>query len=260
MSLPSLKWLFALSVAASVAFGFSLRELLPTEDLVAFCTLVALLPSAIKVELENRRARKVWYYFPDFLSDLAKCRKTGLPIMKCVEQATGRNYGHLTKELQRLLAMLKMGYSLSESLEHLASNLKARSVRLYLFLLEQSILAGGSDADLLETLANSSKEIRRLEEQRRNRCKPLMFMVYLSFFVFLAIAVVINSVAATQHSFFAAEDLEAVKFAMFTTAYVLAISSGVFIGVLMNGDFRSGLVHICANLAVLMAGMKIGGW
>jgi flagellar protein FlaJ len=226
---------------------------------VCFALLVALGPYGFYAAREANRIRRLEERFPDFLRDIASSHKGGLTLHQSVTIAARGEYGPLTPEVRKMADQLSWNVSFHEALERFGARVETPLVQRAVNLILQADKSGGSTTDVLLAAARDAREIKNLENERRQTMGLYTVVVYITFFVFLAVAAtlygqfapaIVESSEAVQASAIRSEDIGTSSLTLrdyqlfyFVAAIVQAVGDGLVAGLLGSGKASLGLRH-----------------
>jgi flagellar protein FlaJ len=153
---------------------------------------------AIMNIIETRKRRAAEAMLPSFVLDLAEVRKTGLAPEKCIEQLATRNYGVLTKYVQRMATQLSWGVPLHKVLSDFGKDLRSWYVKSIGFILLEVVEVGGGTVGLFGSLAEFSQKTKELDKERRSLFRPYIFLPYIGAVLTVATTVLIITMLTTQ--------------------------------------------------------------
>jgi flagellar protein FlaJ len=130
--------------------------------------------------------------------DLAEIRKTGLAPEKGIEALATRNYGSLSKYIQRMASQVSWGVPLSKVLKDFGDGLHSWFVTSIGFILLEVVEVGGATTGLFNSLAEFTQKTRDLEKERRSLFKPYIFMPYIGAILTIISTVLIINMVSTQ--------------------------------------------------------------
>lgn len=261
-----IRLVLVVSAAVATVFGvlafLSLTGVLPESGalhFVCFALLSALGPYGIYAAREADRVRRLEERFPDFLRDIASSHKGGLTLHQSVTIAARGEYGPLTPEVRKMADQLSWNVSFHEALERFGTRVETPLVQRAVNLILQADKSGGSTTDVLLAAARDAREIKNLENERRQTMGLYTIVVYITFFVFLAVAAtlygqfapaIVESSEAVQNTGLesaeigqASLDLEDYQLFYFVAAIVQAVGDGLVAGLLGSGKATLGLRH-----------------
>jgi len=233
-----------------VVFGFYVPQgpyFIPlsqrVNNAIALAVLIALGFPAV-VEFNNFRwKRAVDRNIPRLLRDVTESVRSGLTLPRALEEASQRDYGPISGELERALSMFILGARFEDSLMLFAERLKRPTALRLCTVLVEAHQTGGK---LLEVLSTSVVLFSSLEEYREEQytsMKPYMMTVYMATLTFLVIAYIL------LHQFLA--PLQA------SSAGVGAKGSGLLAGVL-DINYYASLLFWASILESIFGGLVIG--
>lgn len=246
------------AILAFLSFQGSLPEDLGLHFACA-ALLVALGPYGFYIAREWNRIRRLEERFPDFLRDIASSHKGGLTLHQSVTIAARGEYGPLTPEVRKMADQLSWNVSFHEALERFGERVETPLVQRATNLILQADRSGGSTTDVLLAAARDAREIKNLENERRQTMSLYTIVVYITFFVFLAVAAtlygqfapaIVDSTQAVQGSTLQGSDIGQSTLSLrdyqvfyFVAAIVQAVGDGIVGGLLGSGRATLGLRH-----------------
>lgn len=249
-------------LAASVGLEWGLLELEPVLwiDFFALGMLVGLGPYGFYIAHRHKRTQRLEERFPDFLRDIAASRKAGLTLASSVQIAARGEYGALTPEIEKMRDQLAWHVPFEEALERLADRVRTPLVRRAVSLINEASRSGGSVNDVLMAAARDARERKNLEDDRRTTMGLYTGIVYITFLVFLGVALVlygtfIPAVIGQGQASLAAglsgiaglssDQLSMGEYRVFylLAAVVMGVGNGLVAGVMSSGNATDGLRH-----------------
>lgn len=263
------RWLVGTSAVAAtilgVGSGLSYWGVLDPDwwlHLLCLALLTALGPYGFYASREHKRIRRLEERFPDFLRDIASSHKGGLTLHQAASIAARGEYGELTPEVRKMADQLSWNVGFSEALERFAERVQTPLVQRAVSLILQADRSGGSTTDILLAAARDAREIKNLENERRTTMGLYTVVVYITFFVFLAVAAILYGqfapqIVAASQSVSGLGDaggqveglggdslrLEQYQLFYFMAAVVQGLGDGVVAGLLGSGRAVLGLRH-----------------
>ncbi|HSA76608.1 MAG TPA: type II secretion system F family protein, partial [Nitrosarchaeum sp.] len=159
---------------------------------IIFGIMVGVIPLTIHQLREVQRRDSVDRNMPVFLLALLSSVQSGSNLIKAIEQAADRNLGALTPELKNLKANISWGTPLEEAFENFAKRTGTRVSRRVTVLLEMAMKIGGDVSENLEMIQKHVSEMQNIEKSRKSALQPYTYTIYISFAVFLAVAVLLT--------------------------------------------------------------------
>jgi flagellar protein FlaJ len=234
-------------------------------DFLSFALLSALGPYGFYIVNRQKRIRRLEERFPDFLRDIAASRRAGLTLTAAVTIAARGEYGALTPEIQKMADQLSWNVPFDEALQRFADRVNTPLVQRAVSLIIEASRSGGNVTDVLLAAARDAREIKNLEMERTTTISLYAAIIYITFFVFLAVAAVLygtfvpeilksSTIAAKGGGFgglsFGSVSLEDYRVFYFLAALVQGLGNGFVAGIMATGKTLSGLPHSFAMVAV----------
>lgn len=224
-------------------------------DIIFLTLLVSITPIGIYEYLRMRRIEKIEEELPNFLRDLANSTNAGMTLFDAIKKASLRHYGGLTRELKKMAEQIAWGIPVSEVLQMFSERVRTPLIERSVNLIIEASKSGGNISDVLMSAAIDAKEIKNLEKERIITMASFSSVIYLTFFVFLAIIFIL--------SFFLVPKIVEVQniqttgimtplpklnpLSLLTAYYILtliqSLGSGIIIGILSTGKIPQGLKH-----------------
>jgi flagellar protein FlaJ len=131
--------------------------------------------------------------FPDFLRDLAEYWKGGLSMTVAIQTLAKGEYGNLNDEVNKMASQISWGVSFGEVLEMFTERVTSPIVTRAVRMVDEANRAGGRISDILLAASFDAREIKALENERRQEVGSYVTVIYASFFVYLGIILVLAS-------------------------------------------------------------------
>jgi len=230
-------------------------------DVFGVGLVVAFGPAGIHAAREARETRDLEERFPDFLRDLASNRRAGVALADAVEAAA-------ESEVERMAAQLSWDVPFEEVIQRFRDRVATPLVDRACAIVLQAERAGGRITDVLVAASRDVRALRALQNERRSTMAMYTIVVYLSFLVFLAVAVMLHTQflpqlveageAAGQQGLGGgfeggSVNLEDYRQFFYVSSVVQGVGGGVLAGVLAHGDPRPGLQHAALMVAISAA-------
>jgi len=261
------------AVAALVIISVSLQFFEGTSyrDVgLIFGILAGIVPLTMLQLKEVQRRDSIDKNLPLFLLALSSAVQSGANLIRAIETTADRNMGALTPELKNLRANLSWGMPIEDAFENFANKMGTKISRRVVVLLEMALKIGGDIRSNLEMIQKHVTELQNLEKERKSSLAPYTFTIYISFAVFIGIAVILSSQffsefetvqelladspgASTQGAMFssiASMDIEALNTILFNMAIIEAVFGGLAAGKIGAGSYVAGIKHIIVMIVI----------
>src|SRR6266851_6502673 len=150
-----------------------------------FAGILALVPPAIMYFMDSRRRDAIDNNIPHLIRDIADAGRSGMTLTRAIEISAERDYGPLTKEIQKLMAKVSFRVPLEKALQFFADRTGTMLSRRTAMLVSEANKSGGDIQESMESIAKHIQEIQYLERKRRATLRPFIGVMYISFAVFL---------------------------------------------------------------------------
>jgi len=240
-----------------------------------FGILVGIVPLTIHQLKEVQRKDSIDRNMPMFLLALLSSVQSGTNLIKSIEHAAERNLGALTPELKNLKANISWGTPMEEALENFAERTGTRVARRVTVLLEMAMKIGGDVSENLEMIQKHVSEMQNIEKSRKSALQPYTYTIYISFGVFLAVAVLLTtsffteiekvqegllaSGSGTEGLFgsLASMDISKLESALFNMAIIEAVFGGLAAGKIGAGSYVAGTKHVVAMIVIAVVAFNL---
>jgi len=223
---------------------------------IALGLLIAFIFPAI-VEFNNYRwGRQVDRNIPKLLRDVAEAVQSGVTLPRALEEASQRDYGPLSKEIEHAIAMFILGASWEDSLLSLAQRVGRPSVQRLSTILIEAHQTGGKMIEVLDTSVELFSSIDEYREEQHNTMRPYTITIYMATVVFLIIAYVVLSQFLAPLYLLSASvtveesgllkgvlDINYYQAILFWASMIESIYGGLIAGKIRNGTLFAGLWH-----------------
>ncbi|NIP62911.1 MAG: type II secretion system F family protein [Nitrosopumilaceae archaeon] len=243
---------------------------------IIFGILVGVVPVTIHQLKEIQRKDSIDRNLPIFLLALVSSVQSGSNLIRAIEQASERNLGSLSPELKNLNANISWGIPIEDSFENFAKRTGTRVSRRVAVLLEMALKIGGDVIENLEMIQKHVSEMQNIEKSRKSALQPYTYTIYISFVVFLAVAVLLttsffaeiekvqegllNTEAANEGGLFsslAEMDISQLESALFNMAIIEAVFGGLAAGKIGSGSYVAGTKHVIVMVVVAIISFNI---
>lgn len=247
-------------VSGCIAIGFAIVAYylgLGLTNIAIFAALISMTPPGIFDTIEESRVGKLEGEFPALLRDIALSRRAGMSIEGAVSVAAGGEYGSLTPTIQWIDKLMSWEVTFEDALTLFAEKYPTPLIKRSITTILEASRSGGEIGDIFEAVADDAKEMRALKTKRRSETSPYITICYLSFFVFVAIIIIIATQfmpvmekvggggAVRGVGGFAAspEDIALYKKLLFHALVIQGFSAGIVTGKIGEGRVTAGLKH-----------------
>jgi len=154
--------------------------------------ILTIMPPSLFNLYETRRTGKLEAEFPAMVRDISLSVKSGMTLNGAMSIAAGGQYGALTPAIKQIDNMISWGVSFEDALLHFAKKYPTPLIRRTIFTLIEASRMGGQLGEILEGVATDAEETKALERKRSSETKPYLLVCYISYFVFLAVILIMS--------------------------------------------------------------------
>lgn len=243
---------------------------------VIFGVLAMIVPVTMLQVKESQRKDSIDRNLPLFLLALSSAVQSGANLIRAIETTADRNMGSLTPELKNLRANLSWGMPVEESFENFANRTGTKTARRVTVLLEMALKIGGDIRTNLEMIQKHVTELQNLEKERKSSLAPYTYTIYISFAVFLGIAVILSSQFFSQFeavqqllskapgtnggAFFSSikdVNFSALNQILFNMSIIEAVFGGLVAGKIGAGTYVAGVKHIIVMIVMAVVAFML---
>ena len=182
----------ALCAMTCAAIAYYMGADLMNIGVLAF--IVAVIPPSLVNFYETRKTVNLEAEYPALMRDISLSVKSGMTLKGALSVAAEGQYGALSPAIKKIDNMVSWGVSFEEALLHFAKKYPTQLIRRTVFTLIEASKMGGQLGAILEGIATDVEETKALERKRSSETKPYIMVCYISYFVFLAVILIMSYV------------------------------------------------------------------
>ena len=226
-----------------------------------FGGLTGILPFVLTVMKKTKESQEKEEMFLEFARNLVESVKTGTPISKSLINLKKKQFGSLSKHVEKLANQIAIGIPLRTALQIFADDVDNETVSRTITLIGQAEKAGGNIGEILEAVAKAVNMADKLKKERKAAISTLATQGYIIFVVFIVIVLVMQfyiipmisgianigtlgaggvSAGASGGGNISASEISQ---AFLYLLLVQGLFSGLVIGKLSEGDIKAGVKH-----------------
>jgi len=198
LSLSCSSFLFVLGIMALSGVLEIAGDAITGVDLITFGLLTAIGPIGFYNHLKAKIKREIENQLPDFLREIASSTSSGMTIFDAIQSAARGDHGRLTKELEMMSSQISWGIPVNEALNNFAKRINTPAVKRMVVTINKSLEIGGNTSAIFEAAAKEIDQVKLVEEQRRAEMSLYAIVIFISFFVFLAVIIIINNTVIAE--------------------------------------------------------------
>lgn len=239
-------------------FGYISFTFYPHIDFIFLAILLLIGPFGVYNYLEMQKKNHMQDRLPNFLIEVSDSLSTGATIFDSIKVASKSHYGRLSFEIKRMKSQLSWKIDVKEILSDFADRMKSAIIHRIVISLNKGLVMGGNTTKIFRAAAIEVSQVNRLENQRKAEMSVYTIVIIISFFVFLAIVIMMD--LTIFKSFFDLQseqsgrmggiainpiDLTELKYSLYTFTFVQSIGAGIISGFMMDGKVSSGIRFSC---------------
>ena len=183
---PSLTLQFQLG-----SFNITIFDIL---DMTLLTLISLIILPAYYYRKDNNWKEKVDEHLPNLLREISDAQKVGLPLPRAVVEASKRQYGPLTDELQLMAAKISWGIPFSQGLREMQRNIQTPLFDRTSILILEAEKAGGQTDEIFDSAYVHVNELLGLKRERLASMASYKWIIVVAFLVFaFVIVILLNS-------------------------------------------------------------------
>jgi len=247
--------LFLLCFLAFIGVTIFPEDIVSGFDFLVFGVLSTIGPIGFYNHLKEKKKKDIEGQLPDFLREISSSTSSGMTIFDAIKSAAKGDHGKLTPELQKMSAQLSWGISVKEALDNFAKRINTDTVKRMAITVNKALEIGGNTSAVFNAAAKEIDQAKRVEQQRKSEMSLYSIVIFISFFVFLAVILIIDktifaaiidlqgqmggqSIAGMRIAFV---DHDMLKNTFFLFVLVQSLGGGLLGGFMMDGRVSSGV-------------------
>jgi len=234
--------------------GFN-SPLLSYMDFFVFGVLCIIGPIGFYDHIKRKRKKEIQDKLPEFLRDIANSTTSGMTIYDAITSASEGDYGRLTPELKTMVAQLSWGISIKDALINFAERINTNELKRLAITMNKALEIGGNTSSVFYAAAKEIDQIKRVEQQRKTEMSMYSIVIFISFFVFLAVILIVDKTIFTAFIdvqkkmsgqrmgaiHIAKINPESIKNMFYTFMVVQSLGGGILGGFMTDGRLSSGV-------------------
>lgn len=229
---------------------------------------------------ESKKQKEIEEQFLEFVRNLVSAVKSGISIPRSILQIAHEDYGALTPYVKKLAGQIEWGIPVHEAFVIFAGDTDNSVIKRSVSIIIEAEKKGGSIGDILESVAGSVVDVKKMKEERRAGTYSQIMQGYIVFFIFIVIILILqlwlfpylSSLDAGEGEGFEGEGaLIGVSRAggeqinmdrlFLSLALIQGFFCGLMVGKFSEGTLKQGLVHslILMTAAALIITTARGG-
>ena len=189
--------LFLIGLLILFDIAMVIGNVLTGMDFVVFGILTAIGPIGFYNHLKSKKKREIENHLPDFLREISSSTSSGMTVFDAIISASHGDHGKLTPELKMMASQLSWGIPVEEALDNFAKRVNTTSIKRIVVTINKALMIGGNTSSVFEAAAREIDQAKLVEEQRKAEMSMYSIVIFISFFVFLAVILIIDKTIFT---------------------------------------------------------------
>lgn len=225
------------------------------DEYLLLALVLTVFPASVLNYIDYRWKRSIDKHLPDLFRSIVQAQKSGMTLPQAVEEASKRDYGPMSKELERMVTQMSWGVSFEDALRSFSKRVDTALVRQTVPLIIEAQHSGGQVEKVFEPLETFVQSTLTFDEERKTQTRPYLAIIYVAFFVFLfTIIILLKSffvdITDFQLSQFEMMPAEEAKHLFFHMSSIQAFFGGLVAGKMGEGTVGGGLKHSVILLVI----------
>jgi len=230
-------------------------DILTGMDFVVFAILCIVGPVSFYDHMKQKHRKEIRDKLPEFLRDIANSTSSGMTIFDAIKSSSEGDYGKMTPELKLMAAQLSWGIPIKDAIENFANRIKTNELKRLAITINKALEIGGNTSSVFYSAAKEIDQIKRVEQQRKTEMSMYSIVIFISFFVFLAVILIIDKTIFTAIYSLQGEmagrsigqmriaqiDPSSVKNMFYVFVFVQSLGGGMLGGFMTEGRLTSGV-------------------
>jgi flagellar protein FlaJ len=210
---------------------------------------------------------------PRLLADVTESVRSGMTLPRALEEASQRDYGPVSKELERAVSMFVLGAKFEDSLTFLAERLRRPVAVKMCMVLVEAQQTGGKLLEVLSTSTDLFSSLNAYKEEQYTNMKPYMMTIYMATLTFLIIAFIMlkmflaplsaasNGATTGQSGLLGGVyDINYYASLLFWGSLLESIFGGLVVGKIVDRDIAAGLRHSLILIVITLVFFNISSF
>jgi len=184
--------LFILGLLTLLGFTGFPENILSWIDFIVLGILSCIGPIGFYNHLISKKKKEIENQLPDFLREISGSTASGMTVFDAIKSAAKGDHGKLTLELQKMSSQLSWGISVNDVFDNFGKRMKSNLVKRMVITIKKALEIGGNTSSVFNAAALEIDQAKRVEEQRKIEMSLYSIVIFISFFVFLAVIIIID--------------------------------------------------------------------
>jgi flagellar protein FlaJ len=240
-----------------------------TEDIVMAGVLVALIPFAVFYAIHSRRHRRIEEAIPDFADQMASAVRHNMTLARDIDLIAMEGKSNMLDEIRLIRRDIAWGSLTSDAIKRFSEHIRIGAIDRMSILVSQAEHFTNNLSRVLQIIAEDSKNMVMLKNERRGDMLLYVVVVYLAFFVFVFVQGILVVVflpmmlqggdgmsmigsGMTMPGVGSGFSIDVYNRLIYHSVVIHGFCSGIVAGMMGEGSAFAGVKHSCVLVAVAM--------
>lgn len=253
ISFSAQEWIGMFFFVGVILFLLLTLVISPIYGIVGFVIVNVMMIMLPRMQADKRKSQ-VEGMLPDALHHMSVSIRTGLVLESVIQEISEADYGALSDEFAQVIVEIRRGRPMRDAFLNFSIRTDSKEVRRAINLLLEGMESGGPISDVLDEVADDLRAIAMIKRDRKTfTSQQVSFLGMASLIAGPFVMGVVASLPSIMEAATAGLGPEAAmpmddiyKVVEALTFYVVAQAAGcgIMIGVIMNGEFKSGFKYM----------------
>lgn len=245
-----------------------LEWLTASEDIVMTAVLVALIPFAVFYAIRSRRHRRIEEAIPDFADQMASAVRHNMTLARAIDLIAMEGKSDMLDEIRLIHRDIAWGNVTSSAIKRFSEYVQIGAIDRMSILISQAEHFTNNLSRILQVIAEDSKNLVSLKNERRGDMLLYVIVVYLAFFVFVFVQGILVVMflpmmaqgdvtsamgpMASMPGLSSGFSLDLYNRLIYHSVAIHGFCSGLVAGTMGEGSALAGVKHSCVMVAVAM--------
>jgi len=161
--------------------------------------IISVIPYFIFRYMRQREISAMEEQLPNFLRDLVEEVRSGMTISKSIRMCSRRDYGKLSKEVDKMYHQITWGVPLEKVLRMFIERVgESHLIRRSMDIIIEAQRSGGDIISTMESVAMDSSFVKAAERERKSNMAHHTMSLYMIYFMFIGVLLALVNVLTSM--------------------------------------------------------------
>lgn len=235
-----------------------------TEDILFSGLLIVLIPFAVFHSTKMRRHRRIEEAIPDFADQMASAVRHNMTLGRAIGLIATEGKSNILEEIRLIRRDIYWGSPTADAIRRFSEHIRVGAVDRMVILISQAEHFTNRLSQVLQIIAEDSKSMVTLKNERRGDMLLYVIVVYLAFFVFVFVQGILvvmflpmmmsggEGMSMIGSGMGAGVSIDLYNRLIYHSVVIHGFCSGIVAGMMGEGSVLAGVKHSCVMVAVAM--------